>query len=1110
MVNNIDIDLMNADVAYPSPSDSDFQLKVYEKREFYYNKIQQRKKLVNDDDIKDHRDKICGGERSTFPQQAFLANYINPNTPYDGLLIFHGVGTGKTCAAIKIAEQFKETATKYDTKIYVLVSGPLLKENWKNEILLCTGNTYMKDMGNVIDKQAINKEKKNAIGIINQHYRFISHRGFYKKVLGERIIEKVADGDKIKASYRKNEDGDYERDEAVDKLYNLNNSVLIVDEAHNLIDNDYGNAIKKIIENSVNLKVILLTATPMPNKADDAIGLFNLILPKNKQLQRDKIFTRETNYNMKIKPGGIEYLQKMTSGYVSYLRGADPITFAERVDKGIIPKGLIFTRVIKCKMLDFQLQTYTTNVMDTDDALDKKSEAISNFVFPGLNDGKTDIVGYYGRNGINILKNQIITHGDVVNNLINKKFFENKLDDSNLVNLTANGRNITGNIFKYDNLKHFSIKFYSALQKLKKLVSGGKGVGTAFIYSNLVKVGIELFQEILIQNGYLPFEESGNYSIKSNIICYYCGHPYSIHDRNTVSDHDFAPSTFLAVTGKTEDNADMLQEEKQQMILKHFNNIKNKDGKIIKFILGSKVMNEGITLKNVREIHILDVAYNLNSIDQVMGRAIRHCVHHDITTDENRNPKVNVYKYVVALENELSSEEKMYKKAEMKYLLVKKIERALKESAIDCPLNRPGNIFPEELEKYKDCKMGTDNPCPAICDHTQCDFKCVNPKLNDKYFKNNNYVKIPQNKLDYSTFNKNLAKSEIEYAKQKIKEMYKINTVYTLEQIISYIYESYDIEKQELFDNFFVHQALDELIPITENEFNNFNSIVHNKYNNEGYIIYRNKYYIFQPFNENEDVPMYYRTRLNTHIDHKVSLYKYMKNTDQYKNYIADNKSFSSVIGLDTITKYNYEDTYAYYDKRKEYDFIGIIDKESTKRKITDMDEVNDVFKIKDNRVYNKNSKLLLKKRGTGIPSNKGAVCTTYDKSQLIEYAKRIKIPLKEKESKAQLCSKIQNKLLFMEKYSDNGYTYIKIPTNHPVHKFPYNLIDRTSHIITIIKENIKFNLSISQKKEIDKKTKLVFYTIKIADSKKLKEFYKLFTNLGGDLSKDTWTFKIH
>ena len=34
---------------------------------------------------------------------------MNTDTPYKGLLLFHQIGAGKTCAAISIAENFKRT-----------------------------------------------------------------------------------------------------------------------------------------------------------------------------------------------------------------------------------------------------------------------------------------------------------------------------------------------------------------------------------------------------------------------------------------------------------------------------------------------------------------------------------------------------------------------------------------------------------------------------------------------------------------------------------------------------------------------------------------------------------------------------------------------------------------------------------------------------------------------------------------------------------------------------------------------------------------------------------------------------------------------------------------
>ncbi|GAJ07028.1 unnamed protein product, partial [marine sediment metagenome] len=226
--------------------------------------------------------------------------------------------------------------------------------------------------------------------------------------------------------------------------------------------------------------------------------------------------------------------------------------------------------------------------------------------------------------------------------------------------------------------------------------------------------------------------------------------------------HEFFPATFISVTGKSSEEAmDVIPEDKIEILNNVFSKTENKEGKYIKFVLGSKVMQEGISLRNVAEVHILDVYFNLGKVDQVIGRAIRHCSHYAITTEENPYPEVDVYKYAVTLGSgqKLSTEEELYKKAEQKYILVKKIERGMKEVAIDCPLNRAGNVFPEELTKYDNCvepgqplKKG-QVMCPAICDYTTCNFVCNSKSLNKKYFdpKANNYRNVSKGELDYST-----------------------------------------------------------------------------------------------------------------------------------------------------------------------------------------------------------------------------------------------------------------------------------------------------------------------------------------------------------------------
>ncbi len=1077
---------------YPKTDDPHFQSKIYAKREFYYYKLPERPDLSNYKEIEEYRRKICVPSGQLLEHQALLSNFINPDTPYKGVLIFHGTGTGKTCAAIAIAEKFKKQVQRYGTKIYILVPGPLLKESWREHLIKCTGDNYIRANENLVYLNEEDKEKikKQAIQNALQYYKIMSYTSFYKRVLGEKIIEKkVIEGNKIKVSYKKTDEGEFERDISTDRLHNLNNSLIIIDEAHNLTGNTRGEALMKIIKNSINLKVVLCTATPMKNLADDIVELMNFLRPVDSPLERDMIFTSQKNHLMELKPGGIEYLRKMCNGYISHLRGADPMTFAEKVEMGEKPKGLYFTKITRCPMGKFQLEAYNKAkelAIEEADALDRKSEAVANFVFPGLDDDRKKLIGLFGREGLNTLRNQLKNHYEKINKMIATDILGITKSTEEFININENTKNITGAILKKEYLKYFSIKFYQALVDIGNNLfsSGEKGESrTGFVYSNLVKTGIEIFQEILLQNGYLEFDENfNNYQVKENTICYHCGITHKEHKETP--GHKFYPATFLVVTGQSsEESAEIIPEDNKKLINNFFNNIDNKDGKLIKLVLGSKVMNEGISLANVSTVQILDVYFNFGRVDQVIGRAIRWCSHYKLMSESNPFPKVKVYKYAVCLDpksNELSTEEDLYLKAEQKYLLIKKVERTMKEVAIDCALNQQGNMFKEEIKFFDKCIKPNDKLleidikpndkeapkiCPSLCDFTECAYKCHDSVLNSEYYdpKNGLYRKLSKLELDYTTFTSSLARSEIEYAKNKIKELYMTGYVYNLKTIMEYVKDSYSIDKKDLFNDFFVEKALDELIPVTENDFNNFKDIIYDKTYRAGYIIYLDGYYIFQPFDENENVPMYYRTTYQHNYQSKLSLYNYLLN----EKYDVGTE-FTSVSEEETTDDlYNFDEVMDYYDNRDEYKIVGIVDKEMNRRKSKRVEEVKDVFKIREKR-----EKILDKKRGTGIPSLKGAVCaTSKQKEYLEELAKDLGIKFSSKElTRDEICGDIMNKLIQLEKYSKGNkkITYIMVPKNHPKLKFPLNLEDRVDYIKKevnkILSSNIKFNEKIKDK----------------------------------------------
>jgi len=1149
--NMLDSDKINIDdinIGYPKTSDPNIQAKIYAKREFYYYKLPNRPDLTNYKEIEEYRKKICEPTGELLEHQAMLSNFINPDTPYKGLLIFHGTGTGKTCVGVAIGEKFKQQVQRYGTQIYILVPGPLLKENWKSSFIQCTGDTYLRSHENLLFLNDEDKEKIRKQAVLNaqQYYRIMSYRSFYRKVLGEKIVEKkVVDG-KMKVTYKKTDTGEFERDVGMDVLHNLNNSLIIVDEAHNLTGNAYGEALMKIIRNSVNLKVILLTATPMKNLADDIVELLNFLRPLDSPVIRDLAFSSAKNHTMELKPGGLEYLKKMSHGYISHLRGADPMTFAEKIDMGIKPKGLLFTKISQCYMSKFQLEAYRQAkqlAIEEADALDRKSEAVANFVFPALDESRKKLIGLYGREGLNQLKNQLKNHHDKINNMIATDILGLKKYNEELININENTKNITGAILKKENLKYFSTKFYQAYLDIENnLFVGGpnsnKESRTGFVYSNLVKIGIEIFQEILNVNGFLEYDENkNNYQVKDNTKCYYCGKTHKehldskqiqTHESKQTQTHEFSPATFIVITGQSsEEGVESIPEQSKKIVTTLFSNLANKEGKNIKLVLGSKVMNEGISLHNVATVQVLDVYFNFGRLDQVVGRAIRWCSHYNLMSESNIYPKVKVYKYSVSLNSksgELSTEEDLYWKAEQKYLLIKKIERGLKEVAIDCALNQQGNMFKEEIEFYNKCiypnnklldtvieqkdikesnnktiqqsivikndktKTLEPNICPAKCDFMECLYKCNDSLLNSKYYdpRRNIYKKLIKSELDYSTFTSNLARTEIEYAKRKIKELYMVGYVYNLKTITDYVKDSYDKDKKDLFDDFFVQKALDELIPITENDFNNFKDIIYDKTYRSGYLIYLDGYYLFQPFDENENAPMYYRTTYQYKSDSKLSLYNYLIN-EQYD--IESEISSNIESDIDYLSEYNFDEVMDYYDNRKEYKIVGIIDKETNKKKSKRSEDVKDIFKIREKR-----EKILDKKRGTGIPSLKGAVCATSKQKEYLEsLSKDLGITTYTKDiTRDDICNGIMNKLIELEKYSKgkNKITYIMVPSNHPTLKFPLNLEDRIEYIKNnankILSKNINFN------EKSDAKTKSIKLEFKLSSKPNSEDIDKL------------------
>ena len=126
-----------------------------------------------------------------------------------------------------------------------------------------------------------------------------------------------------------------------------------------------------------------------------------------------------------------------------------------------------------------------------DDTLEKGSESVANFVLPGLNNENNDIIGLHGINGMKKLKNQLENNKDTLLNLINKKFFNNKIKDIyQILRYDEVDNNFKGLIYNLNVLKIFSSKFYTAITNLNKLEYTKQVCGPKLPETNLFKLVI--------------------------------------------------------------------------------------------------------------------------------------------------------------------------------------------------------------------------------------------------------------------------------------------------------------------------------------------------------------------------------------------------------------------------------------------------------------------------------------------------------------------------------------------------------------------------------------------------------------------------------------------
>jgi superfamily II DNA or RNA helicase len=147
--------------------------------------------------------------------------------------------------------------------------------------------------------------------------------------------------------------------------------------------------------------------------------------------------------------------------------------------------------------------------------------------------------------------------------------------------------------------------------------------------------------------------------------------------------------------------------DESKILLKIFNrdletvpeNLRNMADKLnLKVIMITQSGAEGISLKNVRQVHVMEPYWNQIRVDQVIGRAVRTCSHVGLPRDQ-RNVTVYLYRSVFTPEQlngsftirtqdkSETSDQYIHSIAQRKASVINKLLATLQNSAIDCALN---------------------------------------------------------------------------------------------------------------------------------------------------------------------------------------------------------------------------------------------------------------------------------------------------------------------------------------------------------------------------------------------------------------------------------------
>jgi len=838
---------------YPSLDDENMMIKISEKREFYDSKAYEQ----NIEKLNEISNKICNQDFQLAPHQIFIRNFLSKMTPYNSLLLYHGLGTGKTCSAIGVAEEMRQYMQQMNIRKKILIiASPNVQDNFKlqlfNEsklkklengswnISTCVGQSLYKEV-NVLNDEKIEKEE------ILEKINMLIHK--YYEFMGYTKLASLINSKKKKGVLKETFEG----------------RLLIIDEAHNIRPSDQkqkkvSSSLNMLVEEVHNMRILLLSATPMFDNYREIIHVINILLKNEKKqiLIENEIFDKNGNFKLDEngeQTGKIKFMRKI-NGLVSFVQGENPFSFPFRIfpklfaseisfknnvpypkyqlNNSVILTPLEHVDVYPVTIQGFQKEIYEKIIQTTilskeesknvenddeselrleepEDGNDSKKEKrfgynslqepleALNIIFPSENN-EDELNQYVGKKGLQ----RIVSNVDSIPYEFNSSYFTN-----------------SRTIFSSENIENYSSK----LKQINKSIQENKGISLIFsqyIYGGIVPVAIMLEELGFIRYGDHKSFLSDSYKRNNSIT------PFLINGKQ---------ATYSMITSNA------IFSNNNNIEINAATNEDNKDGSVINVILITKAGSEGIDLKNIRSIHVLEPWYNMNRIEQIIGRGVRNCSHKQL---ELKDRNVLIYLYGTHYDNKEGADMYVYRLAEKKAMQIGKVSRVMKNNAIDCILQSPNRnhmdvpkVFSLTLANDLTIDYNLENQSySSNCDYMKtCAYKCGAIKNNKIHDSNS----IEELQVKNDTYNEKFLQTNLDSLKETIKQLFQNKYLYTKEELFQLLQLKKHYPKMQIL------KAIEDMKDVNTIDF------LYDEYGSKGRLIETNNIFLFQPHEINNN-----------------------------------------------------------------------------------------------------------------------------------------------------------------------------------------------------------------------------------------------------------------